>query len=57
MTELLKKASDYFGKNRHIHVRGRGVFGTTVNHIISTENAKKAAKAALRIEASLKQQA
>jgi len=57
VTELLKKASDYFGKNRHIHVRGRGVFGTTVNHIISTENAKKAAKAALRIEASLKQQA
>ncbi|MEY8252839.1 MAG: hypothetical protein RPR91_10665 [Colwellia sp.] len=57
MTGLLKKASDYCGKNSHITVRGRGVFGTTVKHIISTDNAKKAAKAALSVEARIKQQA
>jgi hypothetical protein len=57
VTGLLKKASDYCGKNSHITVRGRGVFGTTVKHIISTDNAKKAAKAALSVEARIKQQA
>jgi hypothetical protein len=46
MTDFLKKI---LSKNSHMTMRG-GVFGTTVKHVATNKNAKKAAASARRIE-------
>lgn len=57
MSELWKRAIKYCSKDEHITVRGRGVFSTSIEHIISTDNAKKAAVAAESIRSNVKRQA